>query len=426
MFRTRTRLAALSLIILPLTACSLASPQDSDPDVSQDPDADLTLLVHPTIYSALGGDDLVKDFSAEKGVDVQVVKADIGEHLEKLLTDERAGTGTYDLVALQNIDYMPRVTDGLYALDSYIESAPAEWDWNDFVESTRDYAAVDGTQYGVPVRLGMQMLYYRADLLSDAGIEPPATFNEYVEAAAQLTTDDVSGAVQRGVPRELANDWLGLLYSAGGTILENGECAVDNEAGVEAVSMLRSLYDDGSLPEDFFAMARDDYIAEMQLGHAAMGIYYSPYWSYLKNPEESTVADDVAFALSPVVEGVTPGTSRAQTWNLSISANSENRDMAWEFIQFATTKANSLNSGLELANGPVRESTYLDADYAAKFPVAETWLQAAKVAQSDPPIDQLPKIIDILATYVTAGIDGSSTPADALTAACTEIDQAME
>lgn len=418
------RLTVLAVAVaLTASACSLSGQAESTGDTAQDADAPLTLLTHPTIYAALGGDELVAEFEAETGLQVEVTTADIGPHLDKLLADYQAGTGTYDLVALQNIDYMPRVTEGLLPLDDLVEAAPSDWNWDDFLASTRDFAAVDGTQYGVPVRLGMQMLYYRTDLLTGAGLEPPTSFEEYISAAAALDTDEVNGAVQRGVPRELANDWLGFLYSAGGTILDDtGACVLDNDAGVAATDLLVTLMKDGSLPEDYLAWGRDDYISAMQQGNAAMGVYYSPYWGLIADPEQSRVADSLGYALAPVTGDVAVGTSRAQTWNLSITAASANQQGAWDFLQMATNPENSLRSAIEFANGPVRTSTYNDSAYQEANPVAQMWLQAGELAQVDPPISELPEIIDIIATHVTSAVDGSSTTADALQSACEQID----
>lgn len=422
------RLIVLTMAVATaLSACSLSGSDDTPADVEQDSQAPLTLLTHPTIYAALGGDDLVAEFQEETGITVQVTTADIGPHLDKLLADYRAGNGTYDLVALQNVDYMPRVVEGLLPLDDFISTAPEEWAWDDFLESTRSFAAVDGTQYGVPVRLGTQMLYYRTDLLEDAGLDVPTTFDQYVAAAEQLDTADVNGAAQRGVPRELANDWLGFLYSAGGTILDDaGACAIDGEAGMAATDLLVSLVDDGSLPEDFLAWGRDDYISAMQQGNAAMGVYFSPYWGLIADPDQSRVSDTLGFALAPVTDAVPVGTSRAQTWNLSITDLSGNQDGAWDFIQMATNPENSLRSAIEFANGPVRTSTYSDSEYQEDNPVAELWLESGELAQVDPSISELPEIIDILATHVTSAVDGSSSTGDALAAACEQIDGALQ
>ncbi|HEU4850377.1 MAG TPA: hypothetical protein VFS93_08205, partial [Terrimesophilobacter sp.] len=59
--RTITQKIALACaLVLPLSACSLST--DNGPKgVEQDPESGITLLVHPTIYSALGGDDFVKE-----------------------------------------------------------------------------------------------------------------------------------------------------------------------------------------------------------------------------------------------------------------------------------------------------------------------------------------------------------------------------
>lgn len=413
----------ITAAVLALTACSLQD-APADDEVEQNAEAPLTLLTHPTIYDALGGDTMIEEFEEETGLTVDVTTADIGPHLDRLMTDYQAGTGTYDVVALQNTDYMPRVTEGLLPLDDLISEVPDDWAWEDFVESLRNFAAVDGVQYGVPVRIGTQMLYYRTDLLEEAGIEPPETFDEYADAARELDSDDVHGAVQRGIPRELVDDWLGFHFSAGGQIVDEANtCTLDSEAGVAATELMADLMSEGVLPADMFAWGRDDYISAMQRGHAAMGVYFSPYWGFLVNPDDSEVAEDIGFALSPTAGDAAPGTSRVLTWNLSVTNASQNQAGAWQLIQYATNPDNSLRSAIEFANGPVRTSVYLDEEYQEEYPVAEAWLESAEVAQADPPMDELPAIYDIIATHVTSAIDGSVPVPDALENACGQIDQ---
>ena len=51
----------------------------------------------------------------------------------------------------------------------------------------------DGHLWAVPQMIDMHVLVYRKSLLEDAGIEPPATMDELIAAAAALTTGDMKG-----------------------------------------------------------------------------------------------------------------------------------------------------------------------------------------------------------------------------------------
>lgn len=63
-------------------------------------------------------------------------------------------------------------------------------DFNPAVLTPKTY---EGKVYGIPQAIDMQMLYYRKSLLDKAGVRPPQTLDELVDAARALTTKDVKG-----------------------------------------------------------------------------------------------------------------------------------------------------------------------------------------------------------------------------------------
>ncbi|MGW7705639.1 ABC transporter substrate-binding protein [Streptomyces sp. NPDC054771] len=63
-------------------------------------------------------------------------------------------------------------------------------DFNPAVLTPKTYK---GKVYGIPQAIDMQMLYYRKSLLDKAGVRPPQTLDELVDAAKALTTKDVKG-----------------------------------------------------------------------------------------------------------------------------------------------------------------------------------------------------------------------------------------
>ncbi|MFJ4711833.1 ABC transporter substrate-binding protein [Streptomyces sp. NPDC088785] len=105
----------------------------------------------------------------------------------------------------------------------------------------------DGKIWGIPQVIDMQMLYYRKSLLDDAGVRPPATLDELVDAAAETTTKKVKGLF-------LGNDaGAGVLggtplYAAGlSLVTDDGAVGFDDPAAARTLGRLRRLYTDRSL-----------------------------------------------------------------------------------------------------------------------------------------------------------------------------------
>lgn len=77
-----------------------------------------------------------------------------------------------------------------YPLNNFIEG-DTDWDWADFPEGLRNDVTVDGTIVGVPYRQDLRTLWYREDLLSEAGFNaPPANWDELREVALATTRKD--------------------------------------------------------------------------------------------------------------------------------------------------------------------------------------------------------------------------------------------
>src|SRR3989442_757593 len=56
--------------------------------------------------------------------------------------------------------------------------------WNDIAPFFRDFSATfKGKVYTVPLDGDFQMVYYRTDLLQKDGLQPPATWDDYISIA---------------------------------------------------------------------------------------------------------------------------------------------------------------------------------------------------------------------------------------------------
>ncbi|KOU40254.1 sugar ABC transporter substrate-binding protein [Streptomyces sp. WM6378] len=117
-------------------------------------------------------------------------------------------------------------------------------DFNPAVLAPKTY---DGKVWGIPQVVDTQFLYYRKSLLKDAGVQPPATLDELVDAAKALTRNKVKGLF-------LGNDGgagvLGgtPLYAAGlSLVTADGRAGFDDPAAARTLGKLRQLYADESL-----------------------------------------------------------------------------------------------------------------------------------------------------------------------------------
>lgn len=389
----------------------------------------VTLLIHPTLYKAMGGPEgVVADLKKEKSIDVTVITAPFGNILDKAVLSFVAGGGEFDVVTLIDPWINSETVGFLEPLDSQISSAPASYDYNDIIESLRKvtmYPKANGDTYGIPYRVGTGMFYYRKDLFRKANVKPPTTWDEFLDAAKILNQPgEVFGVVQRGKPGvHVEQDFKRYLFSTGHTALSNDNktCLLNKDDSIRMLEIFAKPYLSGWSPPDMLAWGRDEYRKAMMQGRAAMGLYFSPYWGLMTNPEKSQVADKLGWFLVPNFDGQNPGATLNGGWFTVMDKNSKNKKAAFELMMAMTNKKNQLRGGLEWSNGPIRSSVYNNSDFNSKFPVAKGWLSAISLGLSDAQHPRITQISDITSKEIINYLQQKKTAKQAMEDACDQI-----
>jgi N,N'-diacetylchitobiose transport system substrate-binding protein len=207
---------------------------------------------------------------------------------------------------------------------------------DDLVQSLVESGTYDGRFYAIPYYGGARIVVYRTDLLEAAGLEVPTTLDEFVETGialkqANAATPNFSGIYFPG------RNWHGMLsfiWEAGGDIAtEDGDEWVGELASPESVEGLttvqRIMTEANAAPAD--ADDANDFIA---FCNGEVGMLMGPGWKMGQILEECPAMEGKvgAFALP----GSDPG-STAPVFlggsNIGVSANSENPDLAIEFLE---------------------------------------------------------------------------------------------
>ncbi len=134
------------------------------------------------------------DFQALTGAQVNVTVVPFNELYQKILTDVATGTNAFDafvfapqwMVDYIEPGYLEVVTDRVNA-DSALE-------WDDVAPFFRDFSSTyKGDIYTIPLDGDFQMVYYRTDILDELGMQPPATWDEYLAIAEAAHGMDMNG-----------------------------------------------------------------------------------------------------------------------------------------------------------------------------------------------------------------------------------------
>ena len=205
-------------------------------------------------------------------VQVRVQPLPAGRSTEEVLLAAIVGRATPDVSSNVSSALLARLVraHGVLRLDHLVPTAArlAERASTPMLESLR---LPDGGLYAMPWKTNPELLMYNVDRLAGAGLAPPRTHAELLEAFRRLAGDtNGDGRTDRwAMWAPLKPTWYERFYdfyplylagSGGRTLGSNGEIVFDNEAAAAAMRVLRAGFVEGLLPRTNFSVGRDPFV----------------------------------------------------------------------------------------------------------------------------------------------------------------------
>jgi sorbitol/mannitol transport system substrate-binding protein len=292
------------------------------------------------------------------------------------------------------------------------------------------------------------MVMYRTDLMQAAGLEmPEAPTWEFIEQAAAAMTDadaGIYGICLRGKAGWGENmAFLTAMSNSFGArwFDENWMPQFDSPewaATLDTYMRLMTQYGPPGASSNGF----NENLTLFQQGKCGMWIDATVAASFVTDPNNSTVADRVGFALAPDT-GLGKRGNWLWAWSLAVPASSDNIEAATTFIEWATSKDYlalvAENEGWANVPPGTRTSLYENPDYQAAAPFAAMTLASINSADpTHPTVQPVPyTVVQFVAipefqgigTAVgqefSAALAGQKSVADALAAAQALVTQEM-
>lgn len=347
MSRNTRRLGALAAAaILTLAACG-GSSDDPEPTTSptgtettpSDPDdegddggdlagTELTVWVMGDSGAALAA--AVEPFTAETGIEVRVEAIPWDNVNDRLTTSIASGQGP-DVTQI-GLSHLATFLEGhaLEDLSGYLADHP-NLDPANFPDAATALNP-DGGVYSVPWVSDTRVLFYRSDILAEAGIDaPPATWEE-IRAAARTLAERGDGQYGYYIPQWDAPLPVAFTWQTGASVIAaDGSIDIDHDGFREAADHYLGFYEDGSVPTagDF------DQAAGFISGSAPM-LVSGPYLANAISTQAPEL--DGSWGVTTVPAHVT-ATSLFAGSNLGIWSGSPNVEAALALLDFLTEPA---------------------------------------------------------------------------------------
>ena len=133
-------------------------------------------------------------FGKLTGAKINVITVPFSDLYQKILTDMATRTNSFQAFVFAPQWMADYVTAGyLEDLTTRINADKAV-QWSDIAPFFRDFSATFGGRiYTIPLDGDFQMVYYRSDLLRQAGLQPPQTWQDYLKIAQTFHGKDLNG-----------------------------------------------------------------------------------------------------------------------------------------------------------------------------------------------------------------------------------------
>ncbi|NYI03732.1 ABC transporter substrate-binding protein [Allostreptomyces psammosilenae] len=424
--RTAKVLAAATAVVLSATACGSGSGTGT-PEAGP---AEGTITWYAMPFGPAGlPEKLVEAFEAahpEIDVEFQAAPNNTDTVRSTLTTEISGGSSSVDVY---NGDVVWPAQFGQASLalsvDDYL---PADF-WERFAEGRAEGTEYAGSHVAVPLFTDQGFLVYRQDLLEQAGLPVPTTWEELRETAKRLQD---SGAVEHGYVAQWANyegltvNWTEFAADADTSILnpDATEAAIDSPESLRALEFMRSLIEEGVTPAATTTFQEQQAQQLFTSGGAAFLRNWGYAYGDANDPEVSEIVGKVGITTLPTFEGQQPpGYSAVGGWNLMINPHTDNLGATMAFVEWMTgPQAQRILA--ENSMIPAVADVLNDPELQAANPVLAAAAQTRLISRPSA-TPEYPRISQSVYTNVNAALTGTTAPATALAEAQARINDAV-
>ena len=316
------------------------------------------------------------DFEKMTGAKINVIAVPFSDLYQKVLTDWASGTNSVDVAV-----FAPQwMVD--YIAGGYLEDLTPRVDADPNIQQDdvgaffRDFSEkYNGKVYMITLDGDFHMMYYRKDLLEEAGLEVPTTWDEYLAVAKALHGKDMNGDGTPdfgsciGKKRNAQSYWfvtdvVGSMTQSKGTsqgaFFNTADMTplVDNEAFRKALDFLKASTEYG--PPDELNLDVSDTRPLFASGRCALNLDWGDVGTISIDPENSKVIGKWGAAIMP-------GSKQVLDWDSGklVDCNADTCPYAIDGVNHAPFAAfGGWGGGINAAADPkVKDAAYAFLSY---------------------------------------------------------------
>ncbi|MDM5199374.1 sugar ABC transporter substrate-binding protein [Fictibacillus enclensis] len=357
----------LSVFIM-LLALILVLPACESAEGKQDGKIKLTWWDYYGSEAAVAMNNAIKTYEkAHPNVNIERIEVPFGELKKKILLGA-AGGELPDILIIDNPDHQMLAEAGILAdLTKKVNVWGQE---KNYFEGPLSSTVYKGKNYGIPLGSNNLALFYNEDLLKEAGIKPPKTWDELKNAAKKLTHNDVYGISVSAISQEEGTfQFLPFVWQAGSDLTH-----FNTQGSVDAISLWKELIDSHSMSKGVLTQTQQDVALQFINGKTAMMV--NGTWQIPVLEKEKKLNWNVV-----ELPGYKENSTILGGENYAITSTSKHKEAAWNVLMFLQEKENAKKILIQKGNLPPRKD-YIQDEYWQKDPRLKTFANSMEFAKA--------------------------------------------
>lgn len=435
-FRTAAKTTLLVVALLLAMSCAVppaASPQPAgeEPTATEPEEAvaeKITVIMPRHEADIVGAfPERVSQFTEETGIEVELIQLGWDEVADKVIPEMASGGDAYDVTEFDN-GWVAQWCGAGWAtpLDQFMPEGYTE----DMIPGLVDlFTCPDGKLYGIVWNNDTRFFYYNSQMLEEAGIDaPPETWSEMVEQTRTMQDQDIAEhglAPYWKMEWALANEFHFWTYTFGGEIVDEDGCFLWNTdpKTQAALEFMRSLIEQGVA--DPAALTYDQEASQdvfLKGGAAFFPQGWGGLIAFSNDPEVSDIVGDAKIGLVPKAEGGSTATLTLPE-AYAIPAGSQNKEAAWEFIRYMTSKETNRWLAEQIGLLPIWTDLYTDPELVEQYPHWEQFSEQLETARGLTQVTWYGDFVDVAIAEIQKALAGEKSAEAALNDMASQLEE---
>ncbi|WP_308991049.1 extracellular solute-binding protein [Mariniflexile litorale] len=372
-------------------------------------------------------------FSVENNLNMEaeMIPLELHDLYEETLTKKGLQNGDWDIAHI-NTDWIFDAVNSkaVENLSPLIAQNPPQNFPEGWHESLLHLQEINNQVYGLPFHDGPECLIYRKDLFEDISekenfknqygydLQPPKTWEQFTQIAEFFNrpSDNLYGCVFANYPdgHNMVFDFCLQLWTRGGSLLhDNNQININKLEAIQALDFYRHIVNN---PKTTHPKSKEFGSVEAGMafatGEAAMAINWFGFASMCEVIEASKVKGKVDIAELPHDENQNSASLNVY-WLYTIGSGSKHKNIAYDFLRFATTPQSDKLLTNEGGIG-CRKSTWNDTEINKTIPYYHKLSMLHENALTLPQTPVWPKVAELIDYMVLKAIDSKIPSAQLL------------